>query len=168
MNKRQDCSIIKFLYKNAIRYCLWYENKNSGKDEFAVDGKHRIKTFDSVSELTRYCATNNFSCSESSLTIYDLNVLQTLLKEANHLSNYDLLIDIWNISGDIAFTVHDNFLGDNNNFLDVYNKLFYALNLPEINSSPKKYVPLWSKEEEKKLEKVFSSAIELIHKNIFG
>ena len=64
----------------------------------------------------------------------------------------NLILRFWNIASDMAYTLKESFIGNDDGvdcvILDVYNKLFYGTNPPALKKdSPEVYIPTWTKEE---------------------
>lgn len=81
----------------------------------------------------------------------------------------NLILRFWNIASDMAYTLKESFIGDDDGMdcviLDVYNKLFYGTNPPALKKdSPEVYIPKWTKEERLILSNVMDDAIRIFYK----
>ncbi len=153
--KAKYYEVILFLDKEY--HTIWKTNQ---QDRFLVTGDKKLLCFTERESLLAYIHTHHISLQEEPPSICDVNRL------ARWKEDYAAVLDFWNLVGDLAASVGDNFIGNrkSDGITPLYKKLFYACNLPSILPK-KKYIPAWSAWQEDMMNKIIQRGIRLIVKH---
>lgn len=97
--------------------------------------------------------------------LYDLD---KILKINICLGSFEcrLILEFWNIVHDLAYSLGKTFLGDLQDSTEIYNKLFYGVNLPSL-SMKNKFDVNWKKDELTQLASIISEGLTLINRYVF-
>lgn len=153
--------MIEFMLNEKSYYCIWYTND---KDGFIVDN-HKVKSFDDKIKLNKYCINNSIFL-EKGKTTYNLDELNTWLNSDKKDIDSNILLSMWNIMSDFAFSIDNLFLGDKEKLFYIYDKLFYCNNLPAYKKNNKLYDPYWENQEIKVLSNILFRGLNLIKENL--
>jgi len=150
----------EFKYIDRIYFCIWYNNLVDMNDtEGLCINNGRILYFDRMEKLKHYCETHEMMYIDEP-TQYDMVRIQQWVREGTSDDiDCDLLLIFWNIVIDLAATLKLDFIGNDDEYDDVYSKLFAGNNLPTINTSGKEYIPMWSEEEVLQLKQVIGRGV---------
>ena len=77
-------------------------------------------------------------------------------------TNYNNIINLWNIISDMSKTLGLLFTGDTDEMIDIYKKLLCGCNLPALNQSEEEYTPNFSKAEITSINSVISNMREIL------
>ncbi|MGX7263944.1 hypothetical protein [Enterococcus crotali] len=150
-----DYHSVQFIYQKKKLLTVWYTDD---KDGFVTKGR-KILFF------KNYCIENRIICEENEVS-FDIDWLIHWYVSNSEEINEKEMLDIWNIFTDLAYSIDEHFLGDEDNYNQVYSKLFYGNNLPTINKSGRIYTPDWSKEEIEEIRAVMKNGVELFERSI--
>lgn len=156
-----DClEIVYFLSQEQNYYGIWYSDET--KDGFLTQNNDML-TFESEKAAFEFIRFHTSYRKPATTTIYDMDKVQRMIDLRQPLDAC-VILEIWNIAGDLAGSVKTSFLGDLKDDLtdQIYDKLFYGNNLPEINTSGKIYTPQFTEEEWQKLKDILTDAISVI------
>jgi hypothetical protein len=153
--------MVVFKVKNIEYYTIWFTNDICG---FIIES-NTIKYFNNKDDLGKYCDDKGLSYDNDD-DYYDVDKLLICINEKNKIIDCEFILNFWNIISDISKSINIPFVGDNDDFNDIYHKLFYGNNLPSINTSNKKYVPNWSLCELNQLYVVMENGSKII-KEVF-
>lgn len=105
---------------------------------------------------------------EDDESVYDIDGVADWLKNPSDTVPANELNLFWNLCDDIARSTHRYFYGNQRTrTIDaVYDKLFFACNLPAIRGDGEEYVPVWRKQERKLLRQVIYSGLSLLQKEL--
>lgn len=151
--------IVEFLIDKKSHFCIW----NSDETDVFWTEKDKIRYFTKITELQHFCEKEKVPIDEEVIT-YDVNKLIELLDGYEREIDCNFCIDMWNIFHDCAYSVGQKFYGDKKKLNHVYNKLFYGLNLPAVNTSSEKYIPEFSASEKEELIRVLKAGLSLLLK----
>ena len=152
-----DNYIVKFLIDPKPYFCIWHSDE---KDVFWME-KDKILYFSEITELQNFCEQEKIQIDEK-ITTYDVDKLMNLLNESELEIDCNFYIDMWNIFHDCAYSVDQKFYGDKKKLIQIYDKLFYGLNLPVINTSGEKYIPEFSVSEKEEIAHVLKEGVSLL------
>jgi hypothetical protein len=156
--------------ENRVQYLIWYEGEVDGVllEEIASDSDETsdaelvAPTFATLSELIGYAGRHHISlCSEDDPRPLDLDRIRgwlgTLDSAAVECSSF---LDAWNLFEDLASNVRGKrvYLGLGRDDRAYY-KLLYGCNLPVFTPPGKKFVPEWTRQEIKRMARVFVSGL---------
>ncbi|MFC4306055.1 hypothetical protein [Cohnella boryungensis] len=135
---------------------IWFTNDNDG---FVIeDGKLLI--FDNMTKLTKYIVFNDLNFVNE-ITRLSINLIRGLMESKNEMDCTEML-NFWNTISDLAKSSGTIYLGDSNEFIDIYNKLFYGNNFPAVRGDGELFVPEWETEEIVRLEKIITDGIRVL------
>ncbi|MDR2522495.1 MAG: hypothetical protein LBC93_02175 [Synergistaceae bacterium] len=157
---------VEFVYLSKKRYCVWYSFDDCG---FAVKDD-QVLCFDDVSSLKSYCHEHQITIDDDGgdLDSYNVGTILDWLGGKIPGFDYQILLNFWNITTDIAESVSVDFYGDTDGLvLDVYKKVFYANNLPILKGDGEDFIPTWDEEELLELKKVMQDAVRIVCKFCF-
>lgn len=152
------CSLI---YEQTEIFFIWYEGEPDG---VVVDKQGNTITASDMETIKSAGKELNILFETEEVTVFDYDLTYNAIKReiySEHVMND--AINLLNIFGDIALSIPDN---EYNDLLDnnkpIYNKIFYGCNLPSVNTTNEKYVPVWTHEEQQVLQNLFEHGIRLI------
>jgi hypothetical protein len=153
--------IDKFVYKSEKRYCVWYSDEVDG---FLVED-NQVLCFGDVDSLKSYCYEQKIELDDDDVDSYDVGTIFDWLDEKTAGFDYVNLLNFWNVASDVAKSIAVDFYGDNNGIvLDIYNKIFYANNLPAMKGDHEDFIPTWDEEDLLELKKVMRDAVRIVCK----
>jgi len=157
--------IVSFELEDREVFCLWYSDEK-GKDSLLKDN-NRILTFNSVEHINAYCIKNALPLSKNPTHKYNLNYI--ILEIENPVFSADKILDFWNIVEDISRTAGIEFCG---NFLtdevnNLYDKLFFASNIPAIRGNDPEYIPTWDATERELLMNIVHKGVLMTKEFVF-
>ena len=131
---------------NAVdHFLLWYSNEHDG---VVVDSEGWIPSFRTESALFAYADTLSIAVQPEEPLLHDLDVVQLWLANPQpQRVDPQGFLSTWNLFGDVAralpafgarFTERDSLLGP------LYDKLFWANNLPSVTPEGAVFAPEWS------------------------
>ncbi len=119
---------LKVLFETAEKdyFCIWQTDLNSG---FYKDGDH-VACFRDEDVFDAYAAAKGLKIKETML--FDLAELMEFAAGGD-MPSASVLLNFWNISSDLAFTLGASFLGDDDNetLSEVYDTLFFLTSTEE-------------------------------------
>jgi hypothetical protein len=144
----------EFKYMERSYFCIWYSDEVDG---FYME-ENKIVYFNSLEEVKQYCLKHGILYIEEENMEYsrqDMHAIQQWVSEGNGDDvDCNLLLTFWNIVTDLAATLKIDYVGDDDKYFRIYDKLFHGNNLPMINTSGKTYIPAWTDEEVLELKQV--------------
>ncbi|MBP5438967.1 MAG: hypothetical protein J6Y30_13405 [Treponema sp.] len=69
----------------------------------------------------------------------------------------------WNIIDDLSKTLEIDFIGNHDDYTNLYSKFVYGSNILALNTSGKKYIPTFDKEEKIKIANVTEDMIKVLN-----
>lgn len=154
-----DYYIVEFKFAEKSYFTLWY---SEDKDEFYTY-KGKLLSFFNRDELVKFTQDYNLIISKEETEIRcDLILGWNIDKEIN----YEHIIDFWNICTDLAYSIDANFLGVNNEFKGIYNKLFHSCKLPMQVFGLEAVSSKWLREELQLLQMILCDGIFMVEKNL--
>lgn len=155
--------LIKMIYKEKIFYVIWYEND---KDGFMVKGQ-KIALFDSIENAKTFSGKEKILL-ENEIVPYDFT---NVIDVAEHISDSEdcrMLFKTWNFFSDWAKTLNEEFIGDfdQEQILEIYDKLFYGCNLSVINEGEEQYYPSFDDDEKGELILILKDGFSILEKQL--
>ena len=153
-----DYYIVQFNDGKTVKYAIWYTDDEDG----FVCEHGKILFFDYIEFLKEFCDNKNIIISDDGKIsyVYDFGYLKEWLLSPNDRFDCSIMLDFWNVISDASKSMDVTFIGDdkeNEVANQLYSKLFHGCNLPAINTSGKKYIPVWTKNEIACLKEILSS-----------
>lgn len=114
-----------------------------------------------------FCKIHNLDIQVDAAVLYDIDTF--IEKICLNDIDCNLILRFWNIASDMAYTLKEPFIGDDNGvdciILDVYNKLFYGTNPPSLKKdSPEVYSPVWGENEINIIRNIMNDSIRIFRK----
>ena len=133
-----------YRYNAVDRYLLWYSDEQDG----IVDSDGCIPSFRTESALLAYADSLSVTVEAEAPGLHDLDLVQTWLADPQpHRVDPHGFLNAWNLFGDVARTlpaVEARFTELNSRLGPLYDKLFWANNLPAVTPEGELFVPEWS------------------------
>ena len=114
-----------------------------------------------------FCKIHNLDIQVDVAVLYDIDTF--IEKICLNDIDCNLILRFWNIASDMAYTLKESFIGDDNGvdciILDVYNKLFYGTNTPALKKdSPEVYSSVWGENEINIIRNIMNDSIRIFRK----
>lgn len=148
--------IVAFSNKKRDYYCIWTS------DEGFITYEDKILLFDTIMKAKLYCHENQMSVDDTEITRFYIDDIFNWCTSVKFDFDCDLLLNWWNILSDVYKSLGIYFDGDSIEKNDLYEKLFFGNNLPTINKSDKKYIPIFSKEEMEVVKKLLIEGVNFL------
>lgn len=154
---------VEIKLNSSVRYLIWYTDENDG----FLSKLSKPITFMDKNKLEQYANSETIRL-ESEFTIYDFNIIKKWIENTLAPIDCESILDVWNFFSDLLKSVNYTFKGDLDidNTVDVYNKLFYGLNLPIMQKNGEQYNPNWDEKDIQKLKEILLDGI-LLATNLF-
>ena len=123
------------IYKNIKVYLLWVDY------DFFENSSGVIKTFQNEESAQEFCKNKYGMMTD---------VWEENFNDLN-MHDYSLYLDKWNVIGDLAKTMKEDFIGNYDDYNPLYKKYVCACNLPALNTSGKTYVPSFDEDEKEQI-----------------
>lgn len=148
---------LKVIFETAEKdyFCIWQTDLNSG---FYKDGDH-VACFRDEDVFDAYAAAKGLKIKETML--FDLAELMEFAAGGGMISA-SVLLNFWNISSDLAFTLGASFLGDDDNetLSEIYDTLFFLTSTDEDTDDEEDKT--LSEDDESDLREVVADGCRLI------
>jgi len=133
-----------YRYNAVDRFLIWYTNERDG----ILDFEGCIPSFRTESALLAYADSLSVTVEAEASGLHDFDLVQTWLADPQpHRVNLYVFLDAWNLFGDVARTlpaVGGRFIELDSRLGPLYDKLFWANNLPAMTPEGERFVPEWS------------------------
>lgn len=160
VNILKNYCIVNFIINRKNHYCIWYTN---AKDGFILEDK-RVRVFHTTDSLEIYCLKKNISL-ENELSLYDIDNISNIDMSNSMNLDCEIVLNFWNIIQDLSYSTNEKFLGNLEDYNEIYNKLFYGNNLPAMGLS-EKYLPIWEEGERRIISEILHQGIKLLDKYV--
>lgn len=145
-------------------FLLWASD-DWGLDRLLADGG-RLVSFSNEESAREYAQAENLPLARrEELHLHDLDDAARWLR-ADTEPDCGVLLEIWNLAGDVARSVNEPFEDRGGVLDDVYNKLFFGNNLPSMTPRGEHFEPEWSEEELGVLRARIETAVDLIRSHV--
>lgn len=128
--------ITHLIFKNTRAYLLWVDY------EFFENSYGKIKMFQDEDSAQEFCK-NKY---EMTTDVWEEDFNDLNIQDCSHC------LEKWNIIGDLAKTIKEDFIGNHDDYTTLYRKFVYGSNIPALKTSGKTYVPTFDEEEQKQIE----------------
>ena len=141
------------------RFLIWYSNEIDG---VLLSSPYRIHVFRSLGDLEHHAAQEKLKLESETISLYDLDRLSHwLANPIQEAPDCRFLLNAWNMLGDVARSLGVG-LAEPKGVKDVYDKLFWASNLPSVTPHGEHFVPKWSGQDVSALTAVLSSGLDVM------
>lgn len=155
--------LISFMYKQSRFYSIWV----SDDEDYVVTKEGQILFFDTIELLEQYEKDNRIKVNKNEEIQYNLDkMLIWCLGKDEYECGCEEILNLWNISHDVANSVNKYFLGDESVYDELYEKVFYANDLFSSNPAPHDSVSEFSENEVLNIRKILKNGIEIIIEGI--
>lgn len=151
---------VLFIYEYEQHYSIWI----SDDQDSLMTENEKIILFSDMLSLKKYCERKRLSLEEG-IAEYDIDKLAGWVDEESSTIDVSFILDFWNVFMDVSNSVKELFVGNEEEYSDLYRKLFYGNNLPTINTSENDYIPVWNEHEVDQIKFIMKSGIKLFREN---
>ncbi|MBV9791394.1 MAG: hypothetical protein JOZ51_24575 [Chloroflexi bacterium] len=145
-------------------YLLWFSNDVDGLIT-TPDGM--VPSFGALPGLQAYASLAQLDLQEDAFLLYDLDVVAAWLRQPLETElDAEELLNAWNLFTDLAASVNSSFEENRALTQPVYEKLFWANNLPSVTPAGKQYIPVWSDDELRVMQEVLSHGLDLFRTHV--
>jgi hypothetical protein len=127
-------------------YLIWFCNSFDG---LYINNEGRIIAFPRRDQAEAFIHSQRHSVVQSNTPLLDFDLLDSWL-QAPMPEGVDCqaFTSAWNLFGDLCSSLNQrNMDTEDNQYIDVYRKLFSGLNLPTMVEAGKHYIPTWTNED---------------------
>lgn len=149
MSDTNEYYAVNFRIHGKNFFSIWISTQNG--DSF-LKKNNRLLFFLNSEDLYNFCKENSIMIESE--TLFDFDSID--------YTNYNNIINLWNIISDMSKTLGLLFTGDTDEMIDIYKKLLCGCNLPALNQSEEKYAPNFSKAEITSINSVISNMREIL------
>lgn len=142
--------IIAFTFSDTDYFCIWCDPED-GDPHFETKGKRLFFQLEKK-PIADYIYIKGSSYENT--TEYDFNNIN-----CDDCNDY---LNKWNIIDDLSKTLKIDFIGNHDNYTDLYSKFVYGSNLPTMNNIGIEYIPSFDKEEKQQIENVTKDMIRIL------
>jgi hypothetical protein len=160
----KEAFVCKAIHRGSEVYFLWLSDPDtSTPDGVLLDQFGNIPTFESESAARAFAATGQFGLSEEPAHTYDLDGIASWCTTPTASTlDANALLNAWNLFTDISFasTEATNLFNHVQGSDDpLYDKLFWANNLPAITPEAAAFNPEWDATELQRLSWILSAGL---------
>lgn len=156
--------IIRCTLDQMDSYLIWFSNDQDG---LMTDDAHQIIVFRDQISLQDYAQQIGVQLVDEPPVDYDFDTIQHWLHDPRAAPmDYPALLDAWNLFTDIATSVGMLDTWQEPTWRTLYDKLFWANNLPAVTPPGKTYEPIWSDAETAMLRTVMYTGLQLLRDNV--
>ncbi|MEE3314143.1 MAG: hypothetical protein VZR56_08295 [Treponema sp.] len=149
MSDNNEYYAVNFKIQQKNFFSIWISSQNG--DSF-LKNNDQLVFFLNNKDLYNFCKENSIIIESE--TAFDFDIID--------YTNYNNVINLWNIISDLAKTLGLLFIGDSDEMIDIYKKLLCGCNLPALIQSKEKYTPHFSNAEITAINNVISSMREIL------
>lgn len=153
--------IVRFTWREALHFVIWYTNSEDG----IVVNNGKPVVFNDIDECKQFAHLSGIAILEESLNRYDFDRISEWVSAPKaDLIESDHFLDAWNLVDDIVSSLDDDvsYGVTKDEEQNVYDKLFWANNLPAVTPEDSEYVPMWTSEEINALALSLSRGLKII------
>jgi len=142
--------IVMFIYKYEHFFCIWCDPEE-GEPYFEKRGESLF--FENNEEcIKKFFHEKNYKCGH--ISQYNFDKID--------YSDCNDYLNKWNIIDDLSKTLEIDFIGNHDEYTDLYSKFVYGSNIPALNTSGKEYVPVFDTEEKSQIANVTKDMIRIL------
>jgi hypothetical protein len=159
-------------------YILWY--RLDGSDSFLiwhsdetdgvfVEADGCVPSFKDAASLSEYATERDISVDTEEPILLNLDVLGKWLKrkDVGSVEPHNF-IDAWNLFADVSHSVNGDFDANQQLTRKIYDKLFWACNLPSVTPDGESYRPSWTRRELEIMHDVLGSGLQMFRRSVKG
>jgi hypothetical protein len=153
---------ICFVVNDKTSYLIYISDNNDDKYYSFKRENNKLVSFSHLEELYLYLEYMGIHLEEDEIPIYDFDTLEENMLLFDGKIDNDLLLNYWNIIDDVSNSLEIDFIGKEEKYNKLYDKMFRGCNTP---ANTFEYNIIWSKEELDMIKEVMRACIS-ISKNI--
>jgi hypothetical protein len=153
--------MVKFTWRSASHFIIWYTNSDDG---VIIDDRKPV-VFSNTNDCRQFAHQSGIAILEESSNRYDFDSISNWVSSPQlDLIEPQHFLDAWNLVDDIVSSLHNdiNYDAVKDEERNLYDKLFWANNLPTITPDDSEYVPIWTSEEINALVHSLSRGLKII------
>lgn len=146
--------------QGKTRVAIWHDQGTGG----LCMKEGRILSFACEEDAFLYAEKEEFILEPHPAPLYDLDKLSRWLRGVENEVECEWLLNFWNLCSDAAGSIGQAFLGDQKNqeFNDLYDKLFFGCNLPALRENGERYIPAFSQKEIYRIRVILKNGLRLL------
>jgi hypothetical protein len=164
----KEAFLCKAILRDRAFYFIWVSDPDAAEpDALLFDEAGNIPTFESESPARAFARAGQLAASDEPATIYDFDALTAWYKSPlSSTLDVKSALDAWNLFTDLKVESADatnlfNKVQRSDNAL--YDKLFWANNVPAVTPETERFDPEWDETELERLSWILSAGLaELI------
>lgn len=156
-------------------YCIHLNNRKlfvvwctDDYDYLLLSEQGMVCTFHSLSDLQSFAQKKGFALFDDNIAELNLDQLRQWLESPSR-TNIDpvLCLNAWNLFTDFRSAQNQRNMNlEDKEHLELYNKVFFANNLPSMTPPGSSFNPKWSKSEVKQLHTILEDGINSFQAHI--
>lgn len=149
------------------RFVIWISDDKV--DTFILDSDNSVPSFSSNDELVAYLKRLNLVLSDQSSRLHNLDWCADFSTNPNQAVDPVEILCAWNLFGDMAATLPNRSLAFktlNQHMNGLYEKVFWANNLPSVTPQGKEFNPEWTRDDRRKLASILKAGLQLFESSI--
>lgn len=140
--------IVELKFLGVSFYSIWCTDEN----DYFLASENKIVCFRRRELAEEYILER--TVSGASFTSFDFDQL-----DYKNCSDY---LGKWNIIDDLSNTLKIDFIGSHDEYTGLYSKFVYGANIPALNVSNKKYIPVFDVKEQRQIKNVTKDMIKIL------
>lgn len=151
---------VQFVLEGNSHHLIWF---TADVDGFITNAAgDRLLSFDSEEALLAFAAERGIEIVDEPASYGDPEDVFL----ASTTEGCNVALNMWNILGDVAASVHGEFLGDSRDedVMDLYTRLFCGCNVSAIRRDGEEFHPEWSDDEERLFRAILSEGRAILLK----
>lgn len=148
---------ICFIVNDSSLYLIYIVDDNDENYYSFMRHNNELISFSELEELLSHLDYLGLRLEEE-IPIYDFDTLEENIPIFGEKIDVDLVLNYWNIINDVCNSLEIDFIGKEEKYNDLYDKLFRGCNLP-INTF--EYNIIWNKEELNMIKEILRACISV-------
>ena len=154
----------KYRLNRTDAFLIWFSNE---KDGVITDAAGAVICFASKHSIEQFALREELRLQFEEPALYDFDlVLRWAASNGRGPIDCSLFLNVWNLLGDISRSVGGDFDPNLKQTKKLYDKLFWACNLPAVTPVGRKFKPTWSQDDRCLLCSVLSSGIKCLRSHL--
>ncbi len=156
-----------FIIDDKRYYSIWcqYDGSDESKKDKVMLEDNKVLTFTEKSDLIRYAERVGITIIEDEEFRNDIHVMKRF-RYRRRKKDCIYLINIWNMVSDINYSLGRKTFAEcrNSDVDNIYDKMFYGLNLPAITPEGEEWLPTFTNREEKLINELYKCFLRTLRK----
>ena len=155
--------VVECVLDGRSRFLLWYSNERDGVE---LDKGGAVLSASSCSEIRRRAGRAGMVVEDEAPARFDMDELSDWVAEPHPPPPVTLIGACWGLFADIAASIGRKFDEDRDATEDIYDKVFWAQNLPSVTPPNQRHTPVWSSSELSVLSDLMARGIQLVRRSL--